>query len=206
MIPRRLLTFCLCLGLGALPGCSALTAVSGAAEPLDIYTLTPARPAPVTSNGKHLVVTPAAASGALMTDRILIKPNRLQAEYLPAGRWADAAPVLVQSLLVASLQTSGAFRLVGRDDAGLIPDFTVLADLREFQAEAPTAPGRSWTVRIGITVTLIDERDRRVLASRTLVQTATAPSDQTLTLVNAFDAAMVQILDSAVRWTVAETR
>jgi cholesterol transport system auxiliary component len=160
----------------------------------------------VRSNGRHLVVTPAAASGALMTDRILIKPNRLQAEYLPSGRWADAAPVLVQSLLVASLQNSGAFKLVGRDDAGLIPDVTLLADLRDFQAEAPGAAGGVWTVRIGIAVTLIDETDRRVLAGRTFVQTATATSDQTLTLVNAFDAAMVQILGSVVRWTVAETR
>ena len=206
MIPRSLLTVCLCLGLGAMPGCSALTAVSGAAESLDIYTLTPARPVPVRSNGRHLVVTPAAASGALMTDRILIKPNRLQAEYLPSGRWADAAPVLVQSLLVASLQNSGAFKLVGRDDAGLIPDVTLLADLRDFQAEAPGAAGGVWTVRIGIAVTLIDETERRVLAGRTFVQTATATSDQTLTLVNAFDAAMVQILGSVVRWTVAETR
>ena len=131
MIPRSFLTLCLCLGLGAIPGCSALTAVSGAAESLDIYTLTPARPAPVRSNGRHVVVTPATASGALMTDRILVKPNRLQAEYLPGGRWSDAAPVLVQSLVVASLQNSGAFRLVGRDDAGLMPDFTLLADLRE---------------------------------------------------------------------------
>ena len=85
MIPRSFLTLCLCLGLGAIPGCSALTAVSGAAESLDIYTLTPARPAPVRSNGRHVVVTPATASGALMTDRILVKPNRLQAEYLPGG-------------------------------------------------------------------------------------------------------------------------
>jgi cholesterol transport system auxiliary component len=206
MITRSLLTLCLCLGLGAIPGCSALTAVSGAAESLDIYTLTPARPAPVRSNGRHVVVTPATASGALMTDRILVKPNRLQAEYLPGGRWSDAAPVLVQSLVVASLQNSGAFRLVGRDDAGLMPDFTLLADLREFQAEAPTGADGVWTVRIGIAMTLVDEVDRRVLANRTFVQTAPAQSDQTLTLVNAFDAAMMQALQQIAGWTVAETR
>jgi cholesterol transport system auxiliary component len=208
MIPRRLLTLCLCLclGLGAMPGCSALTAVSGAAEKLDIYTLTPARPAPAQSNGRHLVVTPATASGALMTDRILVKPNRLQAQYLAAGRWADPAPVLVQSLLVASLQNSGAFRLVGRDDAGLIPDFTLLAELRDFQAEAPAGPDGTWTIRIGLAVTLIDESDRRVLAGRTFTQTAPAPSDQTLPLVNAFDTAMVQVLGQIVEWSIAAVR
>lgn len=206
MIPRHLLILCLCLGLGAGPGCSTLKAVSGASTPLDIYTLTPARPAPMRPNGRHVVVTPAAASGALMTDRILVKPNRLQAEYLPAGRWADPAPVLVQSLLVASLQNSGAFRLVGRDDAGLIPDFTLLADLRDFQAEAPAEPGGAWTIRIGLAVTLIDESDRQVLASRTFAQTASAPSDQTLPLVTAFDAAMAQVLQQIVDWTIATAR
>jgi ABC-type uncharacterized transport system auxiliary subunit len=38
------------------------------------------------------------------------------------------------------------------------------------------------------------------------VQTAQAQSDQTLTLVNAFDAAMMQALQQIVGWTVAETR
>jgi cholesterol transport system auxiliary component len=206
MIQRSLLIFCFCLGLGALSGCSALKAVSGASASLDIYTLTPARPTPARSTGRHIVVTPAAASGALMTDRILIKPNPLQAEYLPSGRWADPAPVLVQSLVVASLQNSGAFRLVGRDDAGLLPDFTLLADLRDFQAEAPTGPDGAWTVRIRIAVTLIDESDRRVLASRTFDQTALAPSDQTLILVNAFDAAIAQVLQQIVDWTIATAR
>ena len=87
-----------------------------------------------------------------------------------------------------------------------MPDFTLLADLREFQAEAPTGADGVWTVRIGIAVTLVDEVDRRVLASRTFVQTAPAQSDQTLTLVNAFDAAMMQALQQIAGWTVAETR
>lgn len=206
MIFRPLLILWICLSLGSLAGCGALTAVTGATESLDIYTLSPARPAAARSNGTHVVVTPATASGALMTDRILVKPNRLQAEYLPAGRWADAAPVLVQSLVVASLQNTGAFRLVGRDDAGLVPDYTLLTDLRDFQAESPAAEGETWTVRVGLTVTLVDETDRSVRSSRSFAQTVSAPSDQTLTLVNAFDAAMVQILGQVAGWTVAETR
>jgi cholesterol transport system auxiliary component len=204
MMARTLLA--LGLGLGLLSGCSAISAVSGATEPLDAYTLSPVRPAAVRSQGQHVVVVPAAASGALATDRILVKPNRLQAEYLPRGRWVDPAPVLVQALLVASLQNSGAFRLVGRDDAGLIPDFSVLSDLQDFQAEAPVAEGQGWTVRVGLTVTLVDEIDRRLVASRRFEEVATAPSDQTLTLVNAFDAAMGQAQHKVVAWVIAETR
>ena len=194
------------LALATLAGCSALTAVSDASAPLDAFTLSPVRPSAVRSIGQHIVVQPAAASGALATDRILLKPNRLQAEYLPAGRWVDPAPVLVQSLVVASLQNSGGFRLVGRDDAGLVPDFTLLMDLSDFQAEAPPVSATPWQVRVGLTATLIRESDRTIVASRRFEQSAAASSDSTLALVTAFDTSLAQVLRGMVIWTIAETR
>ena len=114
--------------------------------------------------------------------------------------------MLVQSLFVASLQNSGAFRLAGRDDAGLIPDFTLLTDLHAFQAEAPQAEGKGWTVRVALTVSLVDEVDRRLLDSRRFEEVTIASSDQTLILVNAFDAAVAQVQRKVVAWVIAETR
>ena len=102
--------------LALMAGCGA---ISKASAPLDAYTLSPlpvSTPARATS--RHLVVELPTSSGALATDRILIKPNPLQAQYLPKGQWVEPAPMLLQNLLVASLQNSGAFRLVGRDGAG----------------------------------------------------------------------------------------
>ncbi len=188
------------------PSCGTLSAVSGASEELEAFTLSPARPAPAAQGSRHIVVPPPTAGGAIATDRILVKPNRLQAAYLPGGRWVDPAPVLFQSLTVASLQNSGVFRLVGRDDAGLIPDLSLLLDLSDFQAEAPAAEGGTWTVRVAARASLVDEADRSIRASRRFEATAPAASDGTITLVSAFEVATAQVLSEMTGWVTRQAR
>jgi len=194
------------LSAALLSGCGAISAVSDASAPLDAFTLSPARPAQVRSGTGHLVVQPSASTGAIATDRILIKPTPLQAEYLPEARWIDPAPVLMQSLMVASLQSSAAFRLVSRDDAGLNPDFVLLTDLTDFQAEAAAPGSAAWTIRVGLTVTVVRDEDRSIVASRRFDATATAPAGDTGLVVVAFDRATGEVLREAVAWIVRQTR
>jgi len=191
----------------SLAGCGAISAVNVASAPLDAFTLSPVRPAAAAkSGGRHLIIPVADATGAVATERILVKPNRLQAVYLPTGRWVDPAPVLVQSLLVASLQASGGFRLVSRDAEGLTPDFVLLVDLTDFQAEAPANPGGAWLVRVAMTVSVVRDEDRSILASRRIEATAPAASDAVLDIVNGFDAAMTTALTDATAWVLRQTR
>jgi cholesterol transport system auxiliary component len=135
-----------------------------------------------------------------------VKPNRLQAEYLPHGRWVDPAPVLVQSLLVSSLQGSGRFRLVGRDNAGLIPDLSLLVDLTDFQAETPSVAGQPWTVRVGMVASVVREEDRSIAASRRFDSVVQATSDAPIAIVAAFDAATTQVLAQVREWVQAQAR
>jgi cholesterol transport system auxiliary component len=168
---------------------------------LDAYTLQSLAVVQGQTATRHLVVELPTASGALATDRILIKPNPLQAAYLPKGRWVDPVPELIQTLLVASLQNSGRFRLVGRDGAGMTPDFVALVEVNDFQAEA-AAPGLSETlVRVGLTVSLLAVSDHRLLATRRFAASALAPQAETLTLVSAFDSATRRVLADVVVWT-----
>ena len=198
---RTVLTISL---LVLLAGCGIF---NKAAETLDAYTLSP-----LPGNGdaqgatRHLVVELPASSGALATDRILIKPNRLQAEYLPAGRWVDATPVLVQTLLVASLQNSGAFRLVGRDGGGLSPDCLLLIEVNDFQAEAPADGVDATPVHVSLTMTLVRDEDGSLISTRRFESTTVASSSETLALVSAFDEATQKVLSDTVAWTVRLTR
>jgi cholesterol transport system auxiliary component len=188
--------------LMTLTGCGALGVVSDAAEPLDAYTLSPLPGGGRgQGSGAHLVVPVPAASGAIATDRILVMPNRLQAEYLPEARWIDPAPTLVQSLVVQSLQNSRAFRLVGRDDAGLLPDATLVLDLTDFQAEPAAVPAGVWTVRVGLVASLVRDEDRSVAATRRFEASVQASGDTNLAVVAAFDAAMREVLGQLVGWT-----
>jgi cholesterol transport system auxiliary component len=182
---------------------SACAAVNKAATPLDAFTL---QPLPVSQGGtgsRHLVVELPTASGALMTDRILIKPNPLQAEYLPKGRWVDPVPELLQTLLVSSLQNSGGFRLVGRDGAGMTPDFVVLVEVNDFQAET-IAVGTQ--VRVALTLSVLAAADHRLIATHRIDTTEPAATTETLTIVSAFDRATRHVLAEAVTWVSRQAR
>ena len=190
------------MSLALLSGCSALGAVSEATARLDAYTLSPASFQTTKGGGsRHLVVELPTAAGALATDRTLVKPVPFQAQYLPDGRWSEPAPALIQTLLVASFQNAGGFRLVGRDGAGLLPDYTLMTELQEFQAE-PSGPGPgAMTVKVAMMMTLIRESDRRIVASRRFASTAEAATDDSLPLVSAFDGALKKVMQEAVLWT-----
>ena len=184
------------VALSLLSSCAALSAVDDAAVPLDAYALVPLPMAEPSPGGPHLVVEVPNSTGALATDRILIKPNPLQATYLPDGRWIDPAPVMMQSLLVNSLQNVARFSRVGRDGAGLIPDYTLITDLTAFEVDKAEIQ----TVHVGVTITIIQESDRSILATRRFDQTAAVAADSTPDVIRAFDAATTQLLSEAVDW------
>lgn len=195
----------LAVAMSVLSGCGTLSALSEASVPLDTYTLSPAAGTGSAAAGSgHLVVELPSSAGALATDRILIKPIPFQAQYLPDGRWSEPAPALVQTLLVASFQNLGGFRLVGRTGAGLMPDYTLMTELQDFHAEPAGAARAPLTIRISAMMTLIRESDRRIVGTRRFAATATVLSDDTLSLVSGFDSALQTILRDAVAWTRAE--
>ena len=190
------------LSLALLTGCGALGAVSEATANLDAFTLSPARFEGNPAGGsRHLVVELPTSAGALATDRILIKPIPYQAQYLPDGRWAEPAPALVQTLLVASFQNAGGFRLVGRDGAGLMPDYTVMTELQEFQAEPSGVTPDALNVKVGIMMTLIRESDRQIVASRRFASSVAVASGENLSVVAGFDRALQDVLQEVVAWT-----
>ena len=198
---RHVLLPLLMVALVSLPGCGAVSSLSRASGELDAYTLSPARGAGTPAGGSgHLIVELPGAAGALATDRILIKPLPYQAQYLPDGRWSEPAPNLIQTLLVASFQNLGGFRLVGRTANGLMPDYTLMTELLDFQAEPGAGPSQ-YTVRVTMMMTLIRESDRRISDARRFSATGTAGSDDTAALVAAFDRVLQGLLPEIVAWT-----
>lgn len=205
-----MLSLRLCLVLAALaliPGCGALSSLTEASADLNAYTLSPlAAAGPPAGGSRHLIVEMPTSGGALATDRILIKPLPYQAQYLSDGRWTEPAPALVQTLLVASFQTVGGFRLVGRGAVGLMPDYTLMTELQAFEAE-PAGPAQEpLIVRVAANMTLIREADRQIVAVRRFDATAQVATDATPDLIAGFDRAVRDLLAEAVVWTVASAR
>ncbi len=199
------------IALGGLGGCAAFGALQTAAAPLESFELTPLPVSGAASrSGPHLRVELPAASGALASDRIVIKPNPLQVQNLPDMRWVDDANLHVQMLLMRSLAGTGQFGLVTGDGPGPLPDVSLISDLEAFQVEivppTPTAPQPSQVVRVGMTLSVFDERSGTVRATRRFEQLSAATTTQPIALVAAFDQAMTAILRDAAGWVAANSR
>jgi cholesterol transport system auxiliary component len=204
MTPRHKPTLLALAILALLPGCSALSALSGAATPLDAYDLAAPTDAPEArrSSARQLVVELPTAPGALSNDRILIRPHPLQAAYLPDAKWAEDVPIMLQTLLVRTFEDSNGFRYVGRRPLGISGDYALLTELTDFQAEA-AADGKTATIRLRLTARLVREDDAAVLSSRSFTNSADVASTETLDLVEGFNRANQALLADVSNWVLS---
>ncbi|MCI5112537.1 MAG: ABC-type transport auxiliary lipoprotein family protein [Marivita sp.] len=190
------------MAMALLSGCAAISAVSDAATPLDVFELrapdsiaaTSARPRAI-----DVIVEIPTTSGALATDRIMIRPNALQAQYLPEVRWSEPTPVMVQTLMLRSIEAMGAVRYVGRKPLGVSGDFALVTEVIDFQADV--VPGTDTAnVQITLLVRVVRERDASIVASRRFTASALSPTTETLAVIDAFSAASDQVFADFAAW------
>ncbi|KMK65632.1 ABC-type transport auxiliary lipoprotein family protein [Puniceibacterium sp. IMCC21224] len=188
----------------ALSGCSALSALSDASQPLDVFDLrapTDVRQA-TRALPLSLTVELPTTGGALQTDRILIRPSPLQAQYLPDVRWSETTPVFVQTLMLRSLEDTGAFRYIARTPLGGTSDIAILTEITNFEAET-AGEDMPVTIRLRISSSLVRERDARITASRSFTATAQATDTDAQSVVEAFDRASQSLLSEFAAWTAS---
>lgn len=183
----------------ALPGCGALTTLSGGPS-RDVFELRPLDDAPkACGRGRRaeLVVEEPKTRGTLDTERIMIRPNALQTQYLPDAQWGDTVPITVQNLLVRSFSAYDAFTHVGRVPLGTAGDFALISEVKDFNAEVA---GKGAVVRLSVDAQLVREMDATVVARGTFSATAGSASTRTADLIPAFDAASRQLLGQITDW------
>jgi len=197
------------MALGAtlplLGSCGAISALSGAATPADVLELQPPANLPVATRGpipRDIIIEEPTTSGALATDRIMIRPGPLQAQYLPDVRWSEDAPVMLQTLMLRALDTTQAFQYVGRRPLGPGGDFAIVTELVDFQAElAPD--GDSARVVVRMISRIVREQGLDIIATRTFAASAPAASIEDQDLAMAFDAAAGQVISEFTLWALA---
>ncbi|WP_236939926.1 ABC-type transport auxiliary lipoprotein family protein [Falsihalocynthiibacter arcticus] len=188
--------------LTVVSGCSALTALNDVSTPLDVYELRAPVDIQATTRRqlpRDVIIELPSTSGALATDRIMIRPNALQAQYLPEVRWSDATPVMVQTLMLRSVEATGAVRYVGRQPLASHGDFAVVTELVDFQAEL-NADTQTATVQLKLIVRVIRESDAKIVASKTFRASAPSASTETQILVEAFNAASTVLFSEFAGW------
>ena len=196
---RRTLALSGCLLLGA---CAALQLAT--ADPPRLYDLTPKSTfvdGLPTVPGRLSVEVPTATAG-LNSARIALRPTPTSLEYFAGARWVDVVPVMIQNLLLESLDNTGRIDVLGREVVGVRADLALLTHVREFQAEYDT-PGAP-VVRVRLQARLIRLPRRISVAATSEEFTVRANNTSLPAIVDAFDEAFGKALKRIVEWTVTE--
>jgi cholesterol transport system auxiliary component len=189
-----------------LSGCAGLQTLQNVTKPVDLYDLTPKSTfaSDLPEVKWQVVVEEPTAASSVNTDRIAVKPNAFVVKYFPEARWVDRAPLLVQTLLVESFENTGKVTSVGRRVIGLSSDFTLISELREFQAEVGGGENAPFSIRVQLNMKIVKEPDGLIVASKNFGREVESASDDMLDVVAAFDVALGKAMRDSVEWTVRE--
>jgi len=187
---------------GLLTACAGNLLPGAGNDPPDLYVLTPKNTFPddLPTVNWQLAIPLPVADAALNTARITLRQNPISLEYYARANWIDTAPQMIQTLLVESFENSGKIVGVGRQSVTLRADYSLLTDLREFQAEYLGAgPPR---VRVRLNAKMVKMPQRTILATETFEFLESAASSDLQAVVSAFDVALGKTLKRIVEWSL----
>ena len=184
---------------GLLTGCGIVPEVN---TPLNLYSVSPkvAQVANPPALDWQLVVAEPKAGADLATNRIALTRAANRIEYFAEGVWSDAAPALVQSKLIEAFEDVVPQLAVGRDSAGLKPDYILQSELRDFQA-AYSGGGGEAVVRI--TAKLVKMPERKIVKSISAEARQTAAGGGLPGIVAAFEGALGDVFNQLIAGVLA---
>jgi len=194
--------------IAGLSACAGLNRLQSVATPNELYSLTPK--STFSTNlprlNQQIVVEQPSATAAVSTDQIAVQPTALRVQYLPAVRWVDRAPLIVQSLLIESFENTNRVPAVGSSAIGLRADYYIATDIREFQAILPpdAGPDDPLLVDVRLNIKLIDAEEDRIIGSRSFGERVPTVTDEPADVAQAFDEALGGTMRDAIEWSIRE--
>jgi cholesterol transport system auxiliary component len=188
----------------ATAGCSTL--LGGGGTPATMYTLTSLRDFPPGPRLKlQVLIDRPTASDAINTTRIALRRNGLNMDYFADAAWTDAAPSMIQALLVESLQRSSRVTAASRDTLAIRGDVELRIDVRHFEADYGGGEELP-TVRIELGLILVRVSDRSIIGTRTVTASARPKQNDIAPIVIAFDAALQTAMRDSLIWLLANAQ
>lgn len=202
LLPQRRAV--LALGLAAM-GAAGCVPVLGGGATLDAFDLAPPPSLPLARNRApiELVIELPAVPGALDTDRILVRPDPLRAQYLPGARWTQDAPEVLRTLFIHGFEATGGLRLAGRRPLGSFADYRLSTEVVAFQIDA-TAQGVPPQAEMRVMARLVNERARSAPAARAFAARVPVTEAGTLGYVRALNTAAGQVLTQMTGWALGQ--
>jgi phospholipid/cholesterol/gamma-HCH transport system substrate-binding protein len=181
---------------GILAGLERMTGGT-VAKPAPSYELTAPRAFPGAAKPPtgQLVVPEPTALVALETQKILIRLDQGGSLPLENGQWSDSLPKLVQAKVVQSFENANYLRAVARPFEGLVADFQLLIDIRQFQLSTAAEP----VAEIEFSAKILGQ-DGRILDARIFRAAAPAKAADAPAAAAALDEAFGKAATELVVW------
>jgi cholesterol transport system auxiliary component len=169
----------------------------------DLFVLTPKSSfsANLPNVDWQLTVELPLADAGINTSRIAIRKSSVTIDYYQGANWIDTAPRMVQTLLVESFENTNQIVGVGRQSAALRADYTLLMELREFQAEQ-TAGEALPSAHVRLNAKLVRLPQRTIVATKNADFSIKAKNGGLSEVVRAFDDALGKALKTIVEWAL----
>jgi len=184
----------------ALSGCGMLLGINR--PPLTLYDphiqLMPDPSWPKVS--WQLAVVKPITGRVLDSPRIYVRPNPAELQVYAGVAWSQSAADLLQTALLHAFEDSGHINAVARANTGISTDYRLVTELRRFEADYHSTPLPLATVEIS--AKLINQRDQRIIAARTVLVSEMAANTDSASLVSAFEIALSQAVSNLVGWTL----
>lgn len=145
----------------------------------------------------QLLLPQPTASDALATNRVAVRRRDGSLAFFTGVSWSDELPALLQTSLARAFQNSGRVKAVGKPGQGLAIDDQVLVDIRSFELDVRGTP----TARVVLGVSLLDDRNGKMIASRVFDVSRPASSDRPADGIVALTAAADDALRQVVDWS-----
>jgi cholesterol transport system auxiliary component len=188
------------LAAGLVGGCSV---VGGSKAPTTIYAPDPRVPADPAWPQVRWGLEVSRPDAARVVDnlRIAVRPSPGELEVYKGVSWAKTPSEQVEDTVLRTLEDSGRIAAVARRGSGIAADYTLLMDLRRYEADY--AGGAVPTATIELSAKLLHAPEQDIVAAHTFVQAVPAAGTGTAQVAQAFEQALATISHDVAGWTLA---
>lgn len=154
-----------------------------------------------TSDARLIVEAPDSISGIDSTRiKLTTSPNAI--DYFAGISWTESAPIMVQNLLISSLQNHGKFASVSKGRAGTQARYLLRTELRSFEAIFDGTPqtGDIPKIRITLHASLMDIQNRTIIESHLFSHEITAQGSGIENIIQGFDEANSEVIEDLILW------
>lgn len=190
--------------LAMLGGCSILG--SGQRDPVTIYApefTAAADPAWLRMDAQLAIAKPSA-SRLVDSPRIAVRPVPGELQVYRGAAWAQPPTDMVEASVLRLLEDSGKIAGVGRLATGLRSDYRLALDVRRFESDYAGGPLPAATIEIS--ALLLNNRDQRIVASRTFTRIQPVATTDVASVAAAFGQALSAVSTDIAGWILEQGR